>query len=232
VTEVEHARVEHTDVAAYALGLLEEPDRSAFAAHLEVCPRCVQELAQLAGMRDVLSRVDPADLDVPVSRPPEPDVRRLRRRPRDWIAVAAAAAALLLGGVFIGALSSDSGARVPDHIHAPAAQLLVYGERHAATDPNTGVAAVVGIEPRGFGTHVAFDLRGIYGPQHCSLIAVSRTGARETVATWGVPVQGYGVPGAPNPLVLHGATSFPPNDIASFEIITPEGKLLSVPVAA
>ena len=72
MTEVEHARVEHTDVAAYALGLLEEPDRSAFAAHLEVCPRCVQELAQLAGMRDVLSRVDPADLDVPVSRVTNP----------------------------------------------------------------------------------------------------------------------------------------------------------------
>ena len=29
MTDVEPARVEHTDVAAYALGLLEEPERSA-----------------------------------------------------------------------------------------------------------------------------------------------------------------------------------------------------------
>jgi hypothetical protein len=233
MTEVEPARVEHTDVAAYALGLLEEPDRSAFAAHLENCPRCTRELTQLAGVRELLAQVAPADLDDTAGRPVELEARRRGRRPMDRIAVAAAAAALLLAGVFVGAVISDSGeGATGDHVHGPAAELLLYGERFAGADPTTGVTGVVGIEPRGFGTHVALELRGVHGPERCSLTVVSRTGARETAATWGVPDHGYGVPEAPNPLLIHGATSIAPDDIARFEITTPERTLLSVPAAA
>jgi Putative zinc-finger len=235
MTDVEPSRVEHTDVAAYALGLLEDSEQNAFAAHLEECPRCTRELSQLIGMRALLAQVEPADLETAdlADAADEPDVRRLHRRPVDRIAVVAAAAALLLVGVFVGAMVSGSGEDVTgDHVHGPAAELLLYGERFAGTDPTTGVTGVVGIEPRGFGTHVALELRGVHGPLRCSLTVVSRTGARETAATWGVPVQGYGVPEAPNPLLIHGATSIAPDDIASFEIATPERTLLSVPAAA
>lgn len=233
MTEVEPARVEHTDVAAYALGLLEEPDRSAFAAHLEGCPQCARELTQLTGMRELLAQVEPADLDDTADLPVELEARRRGRRRMDRIAVAAAAAALLLAGVFVGAVVSDSGVGATgDHVHGPAAELLLYGERFAGADPTTGVTGVVGIEPRGFGTHVALELRGVHGPQRCSLTVVSRTGAREIAATWGVPDQGYGVPEAPNPLLIHGATSIAPDDIARFEITTAERTLLTVPAAA
>jgi putative zinc finger protein len=239
MTEVGPARVEHTDVAAYALGLLEEPERSAFAAHLEDCPRCTRELTQLAGMRELLAQVEPADLDDlddlddTADLPVELEARRRGRRRMDRIAVAAAAAALLLAGVFVGAVVSDSGeGATGDHVHGPAAELLLYGERFAGADPTTGVTGVVGIEPRGFGTHVALELRGVHGPQRCSLTVVSRTGVRETAATWGVPDQGYGVPEAPNPLLIHGATSIAPDDIARFEITTAERTLLTVPAAA
>jgi hypothetical protein len=236
MTEVGPARVEYTDVAAYALGLLEEPERSAFAAHLEDCPRCTRELTQLTGMRELLAQVEPADLDDlddTVDRPVELEARRRGRRRIDRIAVAAGAAALLLVGVFVGAVVSDSGgAAIGDHVHGPAAELLLYGERFAGADATTGVTGVVGIEPRGFGTHVALELRGVHGPERCSLTVVSRTGARETAATWGVPDQGYGVPEAPKPLLIHGATSIAPDDIARFEITTAERTLLSVPAAA
>jgi hypothetical protein len=94
------------------------------------------------------------------------------------------------------------------------------------------VTGVVGIEQRGFGTHVALELRGVHGPLRCSLVVVSRGGVRETAAMWGVPVPGYGTPEAPNALLIHGATSIAPDDIARFEIATPGRTLLSVPAAA
>jgi anti-sigma factor RsiW len=52
---------EHTDVGAYALGLLEEQDRRAFEGHLAGCPSCRAELAELSGMKDLLSGIGPVD---------------------------------------------------------------------------------------------------------------------------------------------------------------------------
>ncbi|MBO3745022.1 zf-HC2 domain-containing protein [Streptosporangiaceae bacterium NEAU-GS5] len=36
---------EHFDVAAYALGVLDDGDTEAFERHLDVCPACREELA-------------------------------------------------------------------------------------------------------------------------------------------------------------------------------------------
>ncbi|MBA9007488.1 zf-HC2 domain-containing protein [Thermomonospora cellulosilytica] len=46
--------VEHTDVGAYALGLLEDADRRAFEEHLAGCPACAAELRRLTGAADAL----------------------------------------------------------------------------------------------------------------------------------------------------------------------------------
>lgn len=47
-------QVEHTDVGAYALGLLEDRDRRAFEAHLAGCASCRAELDRLRGVADAL----------------------------------------------------------------------------------------------------------------------------------------------------------------------------------
>lgn len=63
--------VEHTDVGAYALGLLEEPDRLAFEAHLATCERCRAELDDFGDMdafRGLFDDVDP-DAFTPMTRP-------------------------------------------------------------------------------------------------------------------------------------------------------------------
>ena len=57
---------EHTDVGAYALGLLEARDRQAFEEHVAGCPACAAELAELSGMKGLLSDLGP------VAAPDEP----------------------------------------------------------------------------------------------------------------------------------------------------------------
>jgi Putative zinc-finger len=223
----------HTDVAAYALGLLEEPERSAFERHLEACPSCTAEHAELSGLRPLLAGIPPAAVVDPLElRPPRPaQVVHPRWWRRDGLAHAAAAVVLIIVGFLIGSWVAGGDEGHGDNIHRPAGELLLYGERRSATDAATGVTGIVGLEDRGFGTHVALELRGVPGPERCRLVAVSRTGAEETVVSWAVPDRGYGVPGAPDPLVIHGGTAFARPDIARFEIDADgRGTILTIPL--
>lgn len=49
----------HFDVAAYALGCLDERDNERFEEHLVDCDTCARELDELIPVVDVLSHVDP-----------------------------------------------------------------------------------------------------------------------------------------------------------------------------
>ncbi|MEQ4208990.1 zf-HC2 domain-containing protein [Actinopolymorpha sp. B9G3] len=284
----------HTDVAAYALGLLEDADRQAFDSHLAECARCQAELAEFAGLAGALRDVDPAVLDSSAVAGPvdgavggpvdgavdgpvdgaEPDgaVLELRRRGRlaapgvvgasadragrtrraggphgargsggadgtnerrwirpDRLLAAAAAVVLLMAGAVGGTFIADRGrdtTATPDSVHRPAGELLLTGERFATTDRATGTTGVIGVESRKWGTHLAMELRGVHGPLSCQLIAVSRDGQRQVAMSWKVPPEGYGVPGAPDPLVLHGSTSIPREDVAGVEVRTAEGKTI------
>jgi anti-sigma factor RsiW len=55
--------VEHTDVGAYALGLLEEDDRRAFEEHLSDCGECSAELDGFSDMRGLLAGIGPVEAD-------------------------------------------------------------------------------------------------------------------------------------------------------------------------
>ncbi|MCP9948628.1 zf-HC2 domain-containing protein [Actinomadura madurae] len=65
----------HVDVGAYALGLLEEPDRRAFEAHLSTCYSCHEELGALRGLAETLDGIGPIEDPVEaMPAPPEPAV--------------------------------------------------------------------------------------------------------------------------------------------------------------
>ncbi|MBC6460953.1 anti-sigma factor family protein [Actinomadura sp. HBU206391] len=265
--------VQHTDVGAYALGLLDDTDRELFELHLARCDSCVAEFTDLSGMRQLFSGVSPVDVgpsgagpfgaghagagpaavgqtgrDLPVAAAPVPigrprrraaaDRRRAiaerRRRRGTAILGAAAGVALLAGGVTIGIAITGQGGPVlpPAQDHGTLAQdLLNTGERRSATDPTTRVAGTVAMETKGWGTHVALDLSRVRGPLVCRLVAVTRGGDRRMVTEWTVHKAGYGLPGSPAHLAVHGGTASLRSEIVRFEVETDTGRrLLTIPV--
>jgi len=234
-------RVEHTDVGAYALGLLDNTDRQAFELHLNTCRACRAELAALAEVAVTLSSVD-----VPSSqrhRPlPSPDpaesaavtdlmLRRglaQRRQRRNRLVLSAAAAVVLLGGgIGVGtSFSSGSSGDKPN-----VSTVAMTGELHSATDPVSGAHGTVALQPVPWGTKVGLELAKVTGPQACQLIAVSGDGAERVVTGWAVPPKGYGLPTNPKALVVDGGTEISRNQIKRFDIRTTTGHtLLSIPV--
>lgn len=105
----EHAEIRHA-LGLHALGRLSQEESQTVRGHLDGCPRCRAELAELAPTADLLGRVDLSALEESPTPPPglgravQERVARERRRRRavpGRAAVAVAAGVLLvaLGGV-------------------------------------------------------------------------------------------------------------------------------------
>lgn len=212
----------HTDVGAYALGLLEAVDRQAFEEHLAGCPACAAELAELSGMKDLLTGIGP--VDAPPGEPTEAEVTDLvrrraaaqRRHTRRQVLLGAAAGVVLLAG---GVAAGLAAARQP---RAPVAQPLVTIAVHqsataAGTNPRTGVSGVAGLVKKPFGTQVTLDLK-MKGPLECQVVAVSKTGERTVIATWFVPPVDFGGTQHPAPLHIQGWTTIKTGDLARIDV--------------
>jgi Putative zinc-finger len=224
----------HTDVGAYALGLLEPGDRQAFESHLAGCATCSAELAELAPLRDLLTGVEPAGPDE--GEPADAHIASLvqrqalarRRRQRWQRGLAAAACVVLLAvGTAVGIAVSQPAAPAGGSL---AVLSHVVGTRHTATDPRTGVRGLVGLVAKAWGTQVTLDLSKVRGPLRCQLIAVSSTGQREVASQWFVPAAGYGVPGHPAHLLVAGGTSIHAGNLSRLDVIIAGGRtLVSIP---
>jgi hypothetical protein len=208
---------EHTDVGAYALGLLEAADRQAFEEHLAGCPACAAELAELSGMKGLLTGIDP--VDAPEVEPAEADVVDLVRRRaaaqrrytrRQVLLGAAAGVVLLAGGVGVGLAVAGQ----------PSSQVSQSGQTASAVDKQTGVHGKVNLVAKPFGTQVTVDLAQIQGPLECQFIAVSRTGERFQIGTWFLPPHvKFGSPSHPQHLLLKGWTTIKPSDLSQIDVV-------------
>ncbi|MFF3980712.1 anti-sigma factor family protein [Streptomyces sp. NPDC001828] len=195
----------HQDAGAYALGVLGAADAFRFEEHLAGCARCGALLAEFGSVTALLAAYV-ADGAVPVG-PVSPEVlhrmlgavarRRLRGRVVR-LALVAAAAVLVAGGVGIALEPAPSGWRVASH--AP------------------GVTATLVTAPKEWGTDVELGLAGA-APAACTLVAVGRDGSKETVASWaergGLPVR------------MRGAAALAQDAIARFEVRVADGTRLA-----
>ena len=216
---------EHTDVGAYALGLLEDQDRVAFEAHLATCDTCRVELSSFGQVAALLRGMEPVEVPADVSPPADLLHRRAaasRRRRRRQVFVSVAACAVLLGGgIGIGLAGAPNSSQVTG----------LTGQLHAAGNPANGVTGTVGLVAKAWGTQVQLDLAGVRGPQECQLIAISKTGAEKIVTGWFVTAPGDGVAGHPAHLLVQGGTAIALPDLARFEVTVVNGPvLLTIPV--
>ncbi|MFJ5030840.1 anti-sigma factor family protein [Streptomyces sp. NPDC088560] len=239
---------EHETVGAYALGILDDAEATAFEAHLAGCEWCAQQLDELAGMEPMLAAL--ADLPGSGSTPsigdslsakPTPRLverlvdevaeKRAQKRRRSFYMIAAAAALIIAGP--LAAVAANSGGSGGGQVTASSAQTTfsAMADKQSATDASSGASATIGTEQKDWGTQAVLELKNVKGPLKCSLVAVAKNGQRVTMSSWSVPDWGYGIPDAKTeeskkPLYIGGATAFKPNEIDHFEVVTFDGKKL------
>ncbi|MFI2241386.1 zf-HC2 domain-containing protein [Streptomyces chrestomyceticus] len=235
--------VAHTDVGAYALGVLDAAEAARFEEHLADCGRCAAELDGLLGLPPLLADVGESAPDPEAVTPvPGPGllaglleeagaVRRTRRRRRLYLV--AAAAVLVVGGPLATyALTAGDADESPEHLTGYARAMYEHGEKAGTVDPVTKVAASVSMERKPWGTHVALKLGNVKGPLTCDLVAVGKSGAEQTVTTWAVPPGGYGLKDGAHkwnkePLYTHGGSAMNRSYIDRFEVRTLDGRRLA-----
>jgi hypothetical protein len=125
------SNVDHKDVAAYALGVLDDREAELFEAHLAECAQCGAELEQLTMVSTLLSHVDADSLAIADRSTQDAQVldrmlnvvsfQRSRAKTRQMFAVAACILALIagaffgvVGGKFIGSDENTGGQNVAD----------------------------------------------------------------------------------------------------------------------
>lgn len=238
---------EHETVGAYALGILDDAEATAFEAHLATCEWCAQQLDELAGMEPMLAAL--ADLPgsgtpaigESLSAKPSPrlverlvdDVgdRRAQKRRRSFYMIAAAAALIIAGPLAVIAANGGNSSGDTPAVATAKTTFDTLSDKVSATDKSTKVTATVAMSKKDWGTLGVVELKNVKGPLKCSLIAVGKNGERETMSSWSVPAWGYGIANATKaeakaPLYAQGGAALTPNEIDHFEVMTFDGKRL------
>jgi hypothetical protein len=207
-------------LGAFVVGALDPRERADVEAHLAHCPMCRDELAALAPLPGLLSRLT---VDEAVTGPPPVDDAMLERllaaasrdrrvaSHRRWLAVAAAAA-VIAGG-------TTAGVAIHHSMSAP------HWQRVSATAGAVHFKA--DIQPASTGTSVQLWLRGVPAGERCRLIAVSDDGTQDIAGSWEATYSGTAT--------IRGTTSITREHLRRLVIKTYDGTTLasaSVPRSA
>jgi hypothetical protein len=208
--------VERLSLGAYVLGALDPSERASLDAHLARCEACRDELAELAAMPGLLSRVRLEDVLDPEPAPAPGraerliarlrSARRARRRRAGAVIAAAGLAIVIAAAVVISGGETKSTEPVGD-----AASL-------SAANGRTGVAASFHLQPAEWGTAVHVRLRGVRPKTRCELIAYSKSGGREVAGTWRATYEGKAD--------VEASTAIPRDRLAAVEVVTAGGHRL------
>ena len=200
-------------LGVYVLDAADTAERRRVEAHLPTCPACRAELSRLAPLPALLADI-PETMRGTARSPGRVAGRRPRRRsspraaawPR-WAAGAAAclAAAAVTSGFL---LSSGSGG------HRGAAVTL------SGANPAAHVVATAILTPTSWGTSIQLQVRGLPENVECRLVIRSRAGQAEVSGAWNDWQHG--------PVSIPASASWRPSDIASLQVRTTAGNLVTI----
>jgi hypothetical protein len=212
-------------LGVYVVGAINPAERMLVDDHLTSCQSCRDELAGMAGLPAMLSRVPAADVErLSQSEDVEPSAELLnsmlarvavRRRSRLWKGAVGIAAAVAVAA---------AGATAAVELAQPATQ-AAHADVASASNPATGVAAVVDYTrtPWG-GTAMRVQVRGIAPGTTCQFYVVGADG-RGFAGQWTVQ-NSYG-----DQAWYPAASASSPSSVHSFQLTAGGKVLVNVPAS-
>jgi hypothetical protein len=196
-------------LGVYVLGAIDPAERALVDAHLTTCRDCRDELAGLAGLPALLSRVSaeeayalagvelteaggPPAIVRGGSQAPPPellasviDLTAARRRRRRWqqAGLAVAAALIIAVGAFAG-LRLGSGPASPSVASGFNDTGQANGPWETVTTSADGMSASVAYRSMGWGVQTAVKVSGIPVDTSCNLWVIGRNGSRTLAGGW------------------------------------------------
>jgi anti-sigma-K factor RskA len=214
-------------LGVYVVGAIDPAERSQVDEHLGTCQSCRDELAGLAGLPALLSRVPAEDVagmagsvvSLPERDEPSPELlnsllrkvaTRRRTRLRRGLVAAAAAAVVAAGGT--AAVLNATSTSAPDWSAA------------SGMNPATQVSAVVKYTSEGSGTQMKVRVSGIQPGTSCHFWVIGRNGKPVAAGSWTVEPASY----TPSPWYW-SAAPVALSSVHGFEITAAGKQLIEIP---
>jgi hypothetical protein len=231
-------------LGVYVLGAIDPAERALVDAHVATCRDCRDELAGLAGLPALLSRVSTeeaialAETDGPMpaaaDEAPEPprellatvlDLTAARRRRRRWreAGLGVAAALIIAAGVFGGLRVGSSPA---PSAGVAGGQAALYngpanGPMQTVTGKSDDMTATISYSSMGWGTALDTKVTGIPVGTMCQLWVIDSSGNRYLAGNWDTDnLEGN--------VWYPGSVGLPSKDVAGFQVTVGHGQPIQV----